>query len=419
MTLRRSHPLFVTLAFVSALLLSAMNTRLAEASDGHDEHGDEHGNHMESEKGPHGGKLLSSEHTVVELLFIEQQDASAFRAWVTRNDTPVNDKNTQLNVELTRLNGQVNALNFTPINGVWLSTETVNAPHSFDISVTLNTAGEHYQWNFDSYEGRVEIPSDIAAKAGIKSELASSGDINKTITVYGKIVADPSGVSHIRARFPGTIIKIQGNIGDKLTKGDIVAQVESNESLKRYSLTSPLSGIITNRNGNPGEQAQQQALLTVANYDKTWVEFKVFPSQAQHVSVGQPVTISSDYLKTESVISNLLPSDTAQPFLRARVALDNSSGQWAPGLLLAGRVIIKQTPVPLVVYNQALQSVNEQDVVFIQAGTRYEARPLTLGVTDGAVTQVLEGLNAGDQYVVENSYLIKADLEKSGASHQH
>ena len=35
------------------------------------------------------------------------------------------------------------------------------------------------------------------------------------------------------------------------------------------------------------------------------------------------------------------------------------------------------------------------------------------------VTEVLEGLNPGDRYVVENSYLLKADLEKSGASHDH
>jgi cobalt-zinc-cadmium efflux system membrane fusion protein len=46
-------------------------------------------------------------------------------------------------------------------------------------------------------------------------------------------------------------------------------------------------------------------------------------------------------------------------------------------------------------------------------------RPLRLGGSDGKFTEVVSGLNAGDWYVTENSYLIKAELEKSAASHDH
>jgi len=66
-----------------------------------------------------------------------------------------------------------------------------------------------------------------------------------------------------------------------------------------------------------------------------------------------------------------------------------------------------------------LQSFRDWTVVFIQIGDTYEIRPLELGRSDGRYTEVLNGLNAGDRYVVENSYLIKADIEKSGASHDH
>ena len=54
-----------------------------------------------------------------------------------------------------------------------------------------------------------------------------------------------------------------------------------------------------------------------------------------------------------------------------------------------------------------------------QVDDTYEIRPLELGRSDGNLTEVLGGLQAGDRYVVENSYLIKADIEKSGASHDH
>lgn len=268
-------------------------------------------------------------------------------------------------------------------------------------------------------EGRVEIAPEIASKAGIKSEAARSGHIKQTMTVYGKTVADPSKVSRIRASYPGTITNIRANIGDHVKAGVVLAEIESNESLKRYTLKSPLTGVITTRNGNPGELAQEQVLLTVANYEQIWVEFRVFPSQAQKVSVGQSVTASADFRQSESVIKHLLPDDSGQPFLLARVPLDNANGKWVPGLLLEGKVVIKQTQVPLMVDNRALQSVQGRQVVFIQVENSYEPRPLGLGLSDGNFTEVLEGLNIGDQYVVENSYLIKADLEKSAASHDH
>ena len=52
-------------------------------------------------------------------------------------------------------------------------------------------------------------------------------------------------------------------------------------------------------------------------------------------------------------------------------------------------------------------------------GESLEARPLEVGRTDGKFVEVVGGLNAGEIYAAANSFLIKADLEKSGASHDH
>ena len=90
-----------------------------------------------------------------------------------------------------------------------------------------------------------------------------------------------------------------------------------------------------------------------------------------------------------------------------------------PGLLVAGDIVVEAVEAPLAVDNRALQSFRDWTVVFIQVDDTYEIRPLELGRSDGHFTEVLDGLQAGDRYVVENSYLIKADIEKSGASHDH
>jgi len=67
----------------------------------------------------------------------------------------------------------------------------------------------------------------------------------------------------------------------------------------------------------------------------------------------------------------------------------------------------------------AIQTINDAPTVFGRHGDSFEARPLTLGRSDGVFTEVLDGLRAGEQVAVRNSFLIKADLGKSGASHAH
>jgi cobalt-zinc-cadmium efflux system membrane fusion protein len=108
-----------------------------------------------------------------------------------------------------------------------------------------------------------------------------------------------------------------------------------------------------------------------------------------------------------------------QPFLLARASFDNSAKNWPPDLLVEGRVIVEKVPASVVVENRALQPYREGFAVFVKVGDTYEARPLQLGARDDRVTEVLGGLKAGDRYVTANSFLIKADIEKSGVSHDH
>ena len=75
--------------------------------------------------------------------------------------------------------------------------------------------------------------------------------------------------------------------------------------------------------------------------------------------------------------------------------------------------------VPLAVKRQALQGFRDFTVVYAKVGDQYEVRMLELGREAGDWIEVLGGLKLGTEYVTENSYIIKADIEKSGASHDH
>jgi cobalt-zinc-cadmium efflux system membrane fusion protein len=136
---------------------------------------------------------------------------------------------------------------------------------------------------------------------------------------------------------------------------------------------------------------------------------------------GLAVAVTSDDGAAASgTIGYLAPvGNRASQSVTARVVLDNADGRWTPGQFVEGRVTIAETPVALAVPLSALQRFRERDVVFVRFGETYEVRMLALGRRDARSVEVLDGLAPGTTYVTGNSYLVKADVEKSGASHDH
>ena len=274
-------------------------------------------------------------------------------------------------------------------------------------------AEEEHEEEEQGHAESVIIDSAMAQQAGITTAAAGAGVIRNAVTVYGRTVVDPRGISHIRARFPGLVVSIEPGIGDLVAAGDAIAGIESSESLNDYVIRAPIDGIVISRNANPGETTGDEPLLTLANYDHLWAELAVFPLDAARINVGQEVILRTTAQAFRSSIAHILPGTSESPAVVARVPLDNRDGLWSPGLLVQADVVIGQADVALAVDNRAIQTFENALVVFVQEGDIYEPRPVQIGRQDDALTEILSGLEPGDQYVVENSYLIKADLEKS------
>lgn len=390
---------------------------LQAAEEAHDDDREAQHNTPET-KGPHGGLLLKQNDTTVELQIFEQGVPPEYRAWVTKGGKPITD-GVDLNVQLTRLGGQVDTFDFAFQGDYWLGDGVVTEPHSFDVHVTLALGDNQYRWQWESHEGRTRIAAEIAAKAGIQATQAGPGSIARTLTTYGQLTIAPEQIARVSARFPGVITKVNVRLGDRVAKGDLLAKVESNESLQTYDLRSPIAGVVTARQISVGEIAGEQPLFAITDLTTLWAELRVFPGQRTEVAVGQKVRLQAEGFDQQASISHLLPSTDNASYALARVKVDNTGGTLSPGLLVAGDIIVEALNVPLAVENRALQSFRDWRVVFIQVDETYEIRPLKLGTSDGTLTEVLGGLQAGDLYVVDNSYLIKANIEKSGASHDH
>lgn len=378
--------------------------------------------HDESEevpKGPHGGRLLSAGNFAVELAIFEDGVPPEYHAWAYLNEQEVRLQDWSLTVTLTRLGGRTDNFTFTQSAGYLLGQGEVEEPHSFDVEVYAEYQGGSQRWSFPSYEGRLQLAAALAEELHVETAVAGPGVLHQSILLYGKITPDPQGISHITARYPGLIRSISANLGERVAANDKLAVIEANSSLQTYTITAPISGLVIQRHANPGEFAGEQPLLTIADYSRLWVDLDVFPGDAQLIKPGQAVSVRMGELNAQSSIVYLNPGAGETPNVVARVPLDNRTGMWTPGLLVEGDAVVAEEQVPLLVETRAIQSFRDWQVVFIKIGEAYEIRPLTLGRSNGRVTEVLAGLEAGDEYVVVNSYLLKADLEKSGAKHDH
>jgi cobalt-zinc-cadmium efflux system membrane fusion protein len=262
-------------------------------------------------------------------------------------------------------------------------------------------------------------PQQIAA-AGIEVAAAAPAQIREILPLYGVVTPNAVGVRQVSARYPGVVRTVTKSFGDPVRQGETLATVESNESLQTYTVPSPLTGVVTARDANPGEQTADRTLFTVADLSSVWVELALFPRDVGKVKVGQSVRIegAAPDLRAEGEVIWVAPfGNSANQTVAARVLLDNSGRRWAPGLYVSAEILLGEAAVPVAVLNGALQTIDERSVVFVEGGPGFVARAVRVGRSDAEATEILSGLVVGERYVTKNSFILKADLGKGEAEH--
>lgn len=267
----------------------------------------------------------------------------------------------------------------------------------------------------------VELTAQQVASAQIGVATAGPASVRERQPLYGVIAPNAERVRDVTARFPGVIRSVTKRVGDPVRQGETVATVESNESLKTYPVTAPLSGVITARNANPGENTSELALFTVADLSTVWVELSLFPRDIATVRVGQAVRVrgADNAQSAEGKVVYVAPfGSSASQTLTARVLLDNSERRWPPGLYVTAELTLSTTPVPLAVRSEALQTIADRTVVFVRNEEGFEARSVQVGRSDNEIAEVLSGIGPGERYATRNSFILKAELGKGAAEHE-
>jgi cobalt-zinc-cadmium efflux system membrane fusion protein len=374
------------------------------------------------ERGPHNGRMLREGDFALEITVFETGVPPEFRVYPYVDNEPANPGQVGLAMAVSRTGGQVDRFAFAAQDDFLRGQSVLIEPHSFDVSANAQYAGNNYAWTYDSYEGRTTIARPIADAAGVAVEDAGPAIIEETVRLQGVVELLPEGRAEIRAWYPGRITAMRKFIGDHVQAGEIVARVEAAQSLQTYAIPAPFSGYVVERHGTEGGVAGDEPLYIIMDATKLHAELFVFPQNAQRVKAGQSVEIldltGEDSFESDIEIV-LSPGDMSTPMRVAHVEIPADDERWWPGMAIEGRVVVDTEEVPLAVRTPALQRFRDFTVVYGRFGDTYEVRMLELGRQTPEWTEVLGGLEPGTSYVTENAYLIRADVEKDGAVHDH
>ena len=241
------------------------------------------------ERGPHNGRLLREGDLSLEVTVFEDGVPPEFHVYPYRNNQPLDPRQVQLGMSVSRLGGEVNQFAFTPQQDYLRADAVVDEPHSFDVAVTATLNGMQHAWTYESYEGRTTIAQAAADAAGVKTETAGQAVMEESITAAGRVELQPQGRNEVRAWYPGRVMEMTKVIGQRVQKGETLARVESSSSLQTYAIPAPMAGVITERQANVGDVAGDQALYVISDAAKVHAEVFLFPGDAEKVRVGQGV----------------------------------------------------------------------------------------------------------------------------------
>lgn len=297
------------------------------------------------------------------------------------------------------------------------NNSTVHGEHVHDHDAPKQVHSDHGIKNVTT------ISNEIAARSGIKTLPVESRTISEHITLRGKVTPSEHKIAHIIPRFSGVVKEGRKHIGDRVSKGEVLAILESNQSLQPFSVSSQIEGVVVKGHVIVGEYVpENQWIYIVSDISELWVDLHASSQDSGRLKEGLTTTIASVHGegKATGLISYIAPYFDERSQTRiVRIVFKNLDMKFLPGMHVTGEVLVNTKTAHMAVKKSALQNYEQSIVVFVKSKNTYTAAPVTLGVEDGEWIEVLEGLQTGDEVVTENSFLIKADMSRASASHSH
>jgi cobalt-zinc-cadmium efflux system membrane fusion protein len=283
----------------------------------------------------------------------------------------------------------------------------------------VNAVEQNVDYNEEEHsedEEIVKLTSAEIDELGIVLDNVSSQKLQLHSDLTGEIVPDPYKLAHIIPRFSGIVKNVYKEIGDKVKKDEVIAVIESNESLVAYEVKSSIDGVVLNLHMTPGELIGDEIhAATVADLNSVWAELNVYQKDLRKIRVEQIAEIYFDEIENAVNGKIFYISPTVDEHTRtatARVRLNNSRGYWKPGMFVSSRVFTDFLNVEQAVTLNSIQNFEGQKVIFVKDKDGFKPQPVTIGKTNTKYAEVLTGLNKGQTYIAQGAFVIKSELLK-------
>jgi membrane fusion protein, heavy metal efflux system len=282
---------------------------------------------------------------------------------------------------------------------------------------------EHEEHGGEHGEELVRLSPETLEEFDIALEVAASGSIVRSVALPAEVRPNQDRLAHIAPRFPGIVKEVRKRIGDAVRPKEVLAVIESSESLAPYTLKSDIGGVIIARHVTRGEPVSRETqAFVVANLSDVWVDISVYQNHLRLLRLGQPVLVSAghDLEKARGEISYISPVvDEETRTATARVVLPNPEGLWRPGMFVTARVEVRRDQVSVVVPATAIELIDDRAVIFVSNGEGFEPRRVELGRSGGNHFEVLSGLVQGERYVSRGGFTLKAELARDELAGGH
>ena len=281
----------------------------------------------------------------------------------------------------------------------------------------------------DEEEATVVLTDKAIEFAGLTLAIADKKPLGRSVELPGEIGFNEDQLAHITPRYPGIAKKVAGRLGETVQKGELLAIVESNESLTAYTISSPISGKIVEKHMTPGEFVGEDAtLFIIADLSSVWVNCDVYAKDADLVEKGQEILITAvgTDRQVTTILSYVAPVyNTITRSMMARAVIENTDGKWRPGTFITGEISISTKKPVLVVSQNALQILDGEAVVFVPSEQKNSFEPVVVqkGGENNRYVEIISGLAEGDTYVTTGAFELKAKIVTSAlgghAGHGH
>lgn len=269
----------------------------------------------------------------------------------------------------------------------------------------------------------VRRSEDDLAKYGVSFAEVGGGQLAVELKVPGEVKLNGDSLAHMVPRFPGVARQVLKNLGDTVKKGDVLAIFENNANLSTFEMRSQIDGVVIEKNVTLGEViSSDDEAFVVADLSHVWVDLFVYPTDLPRVKSGQRVRIidQTSGKETTGTLAYVAPtiSDHTRTAL-ARVVLTNSDLTWRPGTFVTGAIVVDESTVSVMIDGAALQDVGGVPSVFLKKDDSFVATPVRVGRRDDKNLEVLEGVTVGARIATSGSFLLKSEVTKGSAEHEH